>query len=102
MAKAVIHSGSYMLYEKHIARPDINVFNDIKLQTPNYSGRMDNLRASILRVQLKELDINCKRWNDRYHVLLADNLQKAKGNNSSRKDPNTSILSLAHFSFLWT
>ena len=63
MAKAVIHSGSYMLYEKHIARPDMDVFDQIKLQTPNYSGRIDNLRASILRVQLDELDKNCQRWN---------------------------------------
>jgi len=78
MASAVIHSGSYMLYEKHISRPDTNVFEDVKLHTPNYSGRMDNLRASILRVQLKDLDANCKRWNDRYKVLT-DNLKNAKG-----------------------
>ena len=78
MARAVIHSGSYMLYEKHIARPDSEVFENIKLQTPNYSGRMDNLRAAILRVQLNELDQNCQRWNDRYHVL-AENLSNAKG-----------------------
>jgi len=67
-----------MLYEKHISRPDTNVFEDVKLHTPNYSGRMDNLRASILRVQLKDLDANCKRWNDRYKVLT-DNLKNAKG-----------------------
>lgn len=69
MARAIIHSGSYMLYENHIARPEREVFETVKLQTPNYSGRMDNLRASILRVQLKDLDNNCKRWNQRYQVL---------------------------------
>ena len=58
IARAIIHSGSYMLYEKHLARPDVNVFENVRLHTPNYSGRMDNLRASILCVQLKELDVN--------------------------------------------
>ncbi len=77
MAKAVIHSGSYMLYDKHISRPETQIFETVKLHTPNYSGRMDNLRASILRVQLKQLDTNCKRWNERYKVL-ADGLQNTK------------------------
>jgi len=45
------------------------VFTDIKLDTPNYSGRMDNLRAAILRAQLPGLNQNCARWNDRYRAL---------------------------------
>ena len=49
MARAIIHSGSYMLYERHAAAPGPEVFRDIRLDTPNYSGRMDNLRAAILR-----------------------------------------------------
>lgn len=68
-ARAVIHSGSYMLYEWHGAAPEADVFRDIRLETPNYSGRMDNLRAAILRAQLAGLDENCRRWNDRYQVL---------------------------------
>ena len=76
MAKAVMHSGSYMLFERHDAAPDVSVFSDIKLDTPNYSGRMDNLRAAILRSQLPLLDENCQRWNERYQALeqvLSDN-----------------------------
>jgi dTDP-4-amino-4,6-dideoxygalactose transaminase len=69
MARAIILSGSYMLFERHEAAPEIAVFKDIKLDTPNYSGRMDNLRASILRAQLPLLDENCKRWNARYRAL---------------------------------
>ncbi|MCP4188494.1 MAG: aminotransferase class I/II-fold pyridoxal phosphate-dependent enzyme [Gammaproteobacteria bacterium] len=69
MARAVMHSGSYMLFERHDAAPDVSVFADIKLDTPNYSGRMDNLRAAILRAQLPLLDENCRRWNDRYRAL---------------------------------
>ncbi len=66
MARAVMHSGSYMLYERHGAAPDAETYNDIRLDTPNYSGRMDNLRAAILRAQLPNLDENCKRWNKLY------------------------------------
>ena len=58
-----------MLYDRHVAVPDAEAFADIRLETPNYSGRMDNLRAAILRVQLKELDENCRRWNVRYSIL---------------------------------
>lgn len=66
IAKAIIHSGSYMLYERHGTVPEQSVFEDIKLDTPNYSGRMDNLRAAILREQLKSLPENCLRWNKLY------------------------------------
>ena len=69
MARAVILSGSYMLYERHGAAPDIAAFDAVKLDTPNYSGRMDNLRAAILRAQLPALDDNCERWNARYRTL---------------------------------
>jgi len=66
IAKAIIHSGSYMLYERHGTVPTPEIFEDIKLDTPNYSGRMDNLRAAILREQLTTLNENCKRWNKLY------------------------------------
>ncbi len=69
IARAIIHSGSYMLFERHGAGPEACVFDDIKLDTPNYSGRMDNLRAAILRAQLPLLDENCRRWNERYQAL---------------------------------
>jgi len=78
MARAIILSGSYMLYERHGAAPDKEVFKDIRLQTPNYSGRMDNLRAAILRPQLKSLEKNIKRWNERYQ-LVEKKLKKVVG-----------------------
>ena len=69
MARAILYSGSYMLYDKHTSRPDIDVFDQYKLLTPNYSCRMDNLRAALLRPQLINLDRQCQRWNDRYRLL---------------------------------
>ena len=78
MARAIIYSGSYMLYERHGAAPSSRVFEDIRLETPNYSGRMDNLRASILRPQLKNLEKNITRWNERYQ-LVESALKEIKG-----------------------
>lgn len=69
MARAILLSGSYMLYDRHRAAPPPEAFADLRLQTPNISGRMDNLRAAILRPQLRDLARQCARWNDRYRVL---------------------------------
>lgn len=69
MARAIVLSGSYMLYERHGAAPDPEVFADIRLETPNWSGRMDNLRAAVLRPQIADLDAACTRWNERYRTV---------------------------------
>jgi dTDP-4-amino-4,6-dideoxygalactose transaminase len=69
MARAIMYSGSYMLYGAHRAGPSAEVFTKIRFETPNYSGRMDNLRAAILRPQLANLDRQCERWNTRYQVI---------------------------------
>ncbi|MGB3148333.1 MAG: DegT/DnrJ/EryC1/StrS family aminotransferase, partial [Paracoccaceae bacterium] len=68
-----ILSGSYMLYERHGAGPDADVYARIRLETPNNSARMDNLRAAILRPQLRGIDASIKAWNDR-HDLIASRL----------------------------
>lgn len=68
-AKATMLSGSYMLYERHLATPGPEVFERIKYHTPNISGRMDNLRAAILRPQLRDLDRQVARWNERYREI---------------------------------
>ncbi|MDX2483094.1 MAG: DegT/DnrJ/EryC1/StrS family aminotransferase [Pseudodonghicola sp.] len=70
-ARAVILSGSYMLYDRHLAAPSAEMFERVKYDTPNISGRMDNLRAAILRPQLRDLDRQVGRWNERYRVLEA-------------------------------
>ncbi len=71
MARATMLSGSYMLYESHAAGPAVEAFKDISLDTPNCSGRMDNLRAAILRPQLAALDAQAKKWNARYQRMEA-------------------------------
>ena len=86
IARAIIHSGSYMLYERHTARPDLDVFEPLKTMVPNYSCRMDNLRAAILRPQLEILDSQCDRWNKRYRILEAG-LSKVEGITCPKRDP---------------
>lgn len=71
MARAILLSGSYMLFERHRAAPPAAAFAQIKYDTPNVSGRMDNLRAAILRPQLADLQRQCARWNALYAVLDA-------------------------------
>ena len=78
MARAIVHSGSYMLYGRHLAAPDEAAFRKVRLETPNYSGRMDNLRAAILHAQLRELDDRCARWNA-LHAALAEGLAAVPG-----------------------
>ena len=69
MARATILSGSYMLYGRHEAVPAGDVFDRVRLETPNCSGRMDNLRAAILRPQLADLDRLVDAWNVRYRAI---------------------------------
>ena len=69
MARAVLLSGSYMLYTKHRAAPPPEAFEEVKLVTPNVSGRMDNLRAAILRPQVTLLAVRVERWGVRYRLL---------------------------------
>lgn len=69
MARAILLSGSYMLYTRHRAAPPPEAFEALKYLTPNVSGRMDNLRAAILRPQLADLQRQCARWNTLYHVM---------------------------------
>ncbi|WP_166415915.1 DegT/DnrJ/EryC1/StrS family aminotransferase [Cochlodiniinecator piscidefendens] len=69
MARSTIMSGSYMLYARHKAAPPVDAFKDIRYVTPNISGRMDNLRAAILRPQVRELDKACNAWNERYRAV---------------------------------
>ena len=70
-ARAILHSGSYMLYGQHRARPSDAVFARWKDVTPNYSLRMSNLVAAVARPQLALLPERARTWNERYGRLAA-------------------------------
>ena len=65
---------------------------------PNCSGRMDNLRAAILRPQLKNLDSNCLAWNKRYAVLESG-LKGTKGVKLVHRDAREKFVA-SSFQFL--
>jgi dTDP-4-amino-4,6-dideoxygalactose transaminase len=68
-ARAVLLSGSYMLYARHGAAPAPEVFEALKLDIPNVSSRMDNLRAAILRPQIALLEDRRARWRVLYQGM---------------------------------
>jgi dTDP-4-amino-4,6-dideoxygalactose transaminase len=70
-ARAVLLSGSYMLYARHRAAPAPEVFEALRLEVPNVSSRMDNLRAAILRPQVAMLDGRRARWRELYQGMEA-------------------------------
>ena len=71
-AQAILYSGSYMHWASHRARPEAAVFEHWAHRIPNFSLRMSNLVAAIVRPQLgAALTDRCRRWNERYHWLAA-------------------------------
>jgi len=86
MSRAILLSGSYMLYDRHTARPDMEVFEPLRTMMPSYSCRMDNLRAAILRPQLRNLDAQVTRWNKRYRIL-EQGLNGIEGIHCPERDP---------------
>ncbi len=91
MARAILLSGSYMLYPRHKARPPVDTFEKYKYLTPNISGRMDNLRAAILRPQLADLPVQVARWHDLY-VRVEEGLRNTPGLQVIERDPRESIV----------
>jgi dTDP-4-amino-4,6-dideoxygalactose transaminase len=70
-ARAILLSGSYMLYRQHRARPPEAAFDRWKDVTPNYSMRMSNLVAAVARPQVALLAERARIWNDRHGRLAA-------------------------------
>jgi dTDP-4-amino-4,6-dideoxygalactose transaminase len=73
-AKAILYSGSYMLYAQHKARPDLSYFEKHRGYIPNFSLRMSNLAAAVGRPQIALLGERAEIWNNRYR-RLADGLR---------------------------
>jgi len=68
-AQAILYSGSYMLYHQHGARPDEAVFDRWRGVIPNFSMRMTNMAAAMLRPQLALLPQRAEVWNRHYAQL---------------------------------
>lgn len=70
-ARAILLSGSYMLYAQHRARPSLEVFERHRLDVPNCSMRMTSLAAALLRSQLPKLDERNARWRKIYEAIVS-------------------------------
>jgi dTDP-4-amino-4,6-dideoxygalactose transaminase len=75
-AQAILMSGCYMMFDQHILKPPPEVFERWKYATPNFSMRMSNLAAALLRPQIALLADRAVRWNHIYAQLERE-LQKA-------------------------
>lgn len=62
-ARAILHSGSYMLHAQHLSAPAAEVVARWEETTPNFSMRMTALAAALLRPQLADLPRRAARWN---------------------------------------
>jgi len=63
-ARAILHSGSYMLHGQHLSSPGSDVLARWEESTPNFSLRMSALAAALLRPQLAELPRRAARWRE--------------------------------------
>ena len=68
-AQVILMSGSYMLYKQHLSRPADAVFDRWRYVTPNFSMRLSNLAAALLRPQLELLPERAQKWNALYAAL---------------------------------
>lgn len=85
-ARAVLLSGSYMLFEQHGARPETAVFERHQPTMPNLSMRMSALSAALVRPQLALLGQRADTWNRRYDEL-ASQLGAIDGVRLPERDP---------------
>ena len=68
-AQVILMSGCYMMYGQHLLRPSAEVFERWRYVTPNFSMRMSNLAAALLRPQLALLPERGQRWRSIYADL---------------------------------
>lgn len=77
-ARAVLLSGSYMLYRQNGARPADEVFERWRYTSPNLSMRLSNLVAALVLPQLALLPERAMIWNSR-HDHIAARLRQLNG-----------------------
>ena len=68
-ARAILHSGSYMHYAQHAARPPLEAFEPLRGEVANFSMRMSELAAAVARPQLPLLPDRVEAMNRSYRDL---------------------------------
>jgi len=68
-ARAILYSGSYMLYSQNGTPPSEKVLERYKYTTPNCSLRMNEIVAALARPQIGLLKQRAELWRERYDWL---------------------------------
>jgi dTDP-4-amino-4,6-dideoxygalactose transaminase len=71
-AQTAVIAGAYEgLAGKHVTVPGPEHFEGKPVALPNYSIRMSNLAAAVIRPQIKTLEPRIEKYNKRYNTLVA-------------------------------
>eukprot|EP00979_Chaetoceros_neogracilis_P004490 scaffold787_cov285-Chaetoceros_neogracile.AAC.54 len=71
-AKCAVYAGAYEgLSSKHVTVPGPEIFGNLPNELPNYSVRMSNLAAAVIKPQMKTLEERIEKYNRRYAKLTA-------------------------------
>ncbi len=90
-AQVILMSGCYMMYDQHILRPAPEAFERWRYVTPNFSMRMSNLAAALLRPQIALLPERGERWN-RVYAQLEKALEPTPGLALPKRDPREAFV----------
>lgn len=98
-AKTAVYAGAYeALNSKHTTVPGPEYFVNYPTELPNYSLRMSNLAAAVVRPQLKTLDERIEKYNNRYYKLEA-NLAERLGEHLTIPQLIPEVTKMVHDSF---
>jgi dTDP-4-amino-4,6-dideoxygalactose transaminase len=79
-AETAVLAGAYeQLSSKHKTVPGPEFFKDKPVMTPNYSLRMSNLAAAVIRPQIKTLDERIAKYNYRHNEIVVPMLEERVG-----------------------
>ena len=99
-ARAILHSGSYMLHAQHLNSPGADVLARWEETTPNFSMRMTALAAALLRPQLRELPRRVERWNAIHNRICAGLLRSRHLRLPQRREEETYSATSVQFSVI--
>jgi dTDP-4-amino-4,6-dideoxygalactose transaminase len=97
-ARAILHSGSYMLHGQHLSAPAAEILALEARETPNFSMRMTALAAAMLRPQLAKLPRRVARFNA-IHDRIAMGLRRSQHANVPRRDAGRQVFSATSVQF---
>lgn len=70
-AQTAVTAGAYeSLYRKHTTVPGPEYFESLSTKHPNYSIRMSNLAAAVIRPQIKTLEERITKYKRRYDMVV--------------------------------